>query len=88
MQEVAQDKHIDSRYILAKRGIAESHGWRMGGDNNDVIYDSTVLDSWKEVVSWSGDEDYRDQRMSYSPIYSTWHSYCEGEEFEIVSSES
>ena len=25
--------------------VAENHGWRMGGDDNDVIYDSTVFDS-------------------------------------------
>ena len=63
------------------RHVAEAYGWRCGGDNNDVIYDSKVFDSWKEAVSWSGDADCGDEAMQGSPVYSSWRDCCEGEGF-------
>lgn len=66
------------------RQIAERHGWRMGGDNEDIIYNSRVLDSWKEAVSWSGDEACGDRVVADTSIYSTWSECCEGEDFAMV----
>lgn len=65
------------------RLAAEAAGWRFGGD--DVIWNSKVFDSWKEAVSWSGDEEAPDQAMFDSATYSTWRECCEGEGIEVAA---
>ncbi|MGE3307749.1 MAG: hypothetical protein AB7I52_17470 [Rhizobiaceae bacterium] len=66
------------------RKAAEAKGWRHGGDGDGFIYDSNVFDSWKEAVSWSGD-DGRDERERSSTIYATWRECCEAEDIEVAA---
>lgn len=62
------------------RKAAEAAGWRHGGE---YIYDSNVFGSWKEAVSWSG-EDGRDEAEQSSNLYSTWRECCAGEDIEVA----
>lgn len=62
---------------------ARAAGWRIGGDNDDVIYDGNVFDSWKGAVSWAGDESCGDEAMASSTTYSTWQECCEGEDIAV-----
>ena len=51
---------------------ARSAGWMSGGG---YIYDSDAFDSWKEAVSWCG-EDGRDERERDSKVYGSWKDCC------------
>lgn len=59
---------------------ASAVGWRIG---DSIIYDSNVFDSWKEAVSWAGEDDAPDEKMQESRLYSTWVACCEGEGIEV-----
>lgn len=62
------------------RTAAEAKGWREGGG---YIYDSAVFGSWKEAVSWSGEEDGRDEDEQSSNIYDSWQECCKAEDIDV-----
>lgn len=55
---------------------ARAQGWAEGGG---YIYQSKDWDSWKEAVSWSGEDGW-----PASPVYAGWTKCCEGEGIEFA----
>jgi hypothetical protein len=56
--------------------LCREAGWK--GNEGDCIWDSKVFSSWKEAVSWSGEEDAGPEAMS-STTYTTWQQCWESE---------
>ncbi|MFI0847763.1 hypothetical protein [Mesorhizobium sp. IMUNJ 23232] len=80
-RSASKDELVDDLPKDPYRAAAMAAGWREGGG---YIFDGAVFDSWKEAVSWSGD-DGRDERERSSNLYATWKQCCEAEDIEIVA---
>jgi len=55
--------------------VASLAGWRSGGG---YIYDGKVFGSWKEAVSWSGQDGVTGEERD-SIVYDSWRDCCIGE---------
>jgi len=62
---------------------ARAAGWLQGGDDDGVIYDGKVFGSWKEAVSWAGNEEAGVAMWADSTVYASWKECCEGEDLEV-----
>lgn len=81
-RSTSKNELVDDLPEAAYQAAATAAGWREGG--GCYILDGAVFDSWKEAVSWSGD-DGRDERERSSNLYDTWRECCEAEDIEIVA---
>jgi hypothetical protein len=59
------------------RTAASARGWVEGGG---YVYHRDHFGSWKEAVSWSGEEGHEDH-----PLYDSWRECCEGEGIDMAA---
>jgi hypothetical protein len=67
-----------------KETAARKAGWSEGGG---YIYDTRVFGSWKEAVSWCGN-DGRDEAEKNSRVYTDWYECCAEEGLDLSEADA